>query len=91
MDLKNSEYWFIFRDTWTFFKDALPVHPKNDGEYWKRIADQTIAIGKQYKETKQYDLAATLVLATLRELEAIADRNDVRYLASTAAGSVAHE
>lgn len=65
MDLKNSIYWFLFKDMFDFLRTHYP--PSQAAGYWeKTVADAAILAGK-YKGKKQ-KLCSTILNAILDDL-----------------------
>lgn len=72
MDLKNTPYWQIYADVFTFFKSSMPV--RNDDPYWQQVVDNADALYRKYEKADQAEFAKTEIFSVIDELERIYKR-----------------
>ena len=70
MVLKDSIYWRIFGEIWSYFKR----HMEADQIDWQKAVDEARAFGCTYENTPQFPLVKALIFAAQDEME----RVDVR-------------
>lgn len=69
IDLRNSAYFQISSETWSFFKSSLPV--QSNDRYWASILAEGEKIVKKYESTQQAEFAKDQVFSVINELERI--------------------
>ena len=72
MNLKDSIYWQIFGDVWTFFKKYADVQA--DDEYWQTVVDEADKLHEKYKGKPEEGFAKCLILDVISELESVFKR-----------------
>ena len=72
MDLKGSVYWQVFKDVWDFFKTNLPAPSVDDSESWDKIVGTCGQIMNKYRQCPEGELAKSLLLCVLDELDRLA-------------------
>ena len=72
MDLKGSGYWRVFVDVWNFFKDSMPAPTAADAESWDKIVGTCGQIMNKYRQCPEGELAKSLLLCVLDELDRLA-------------------
>ncbi len=76
MDFKDSIYWQIYGDIWSFHKNYADV--QTDDSYWDSVVSECGSICKKYMGKPENEFAKSLVLNVVDELERIyrRDRNE---------------
>ena len=69
IDLRNSVYFQISSETWSFFKSSLPVQSNN--HYWDKVLADGEAITKKYAKTPQAEFAKDQVFSVINELDRV--------------------
>lgn len=69
IDLRNSAYFQISSETWSFFKSSLPV--QSNDRYWASILAEGEKITKKYEGTPQAEFAKDQVFSVINELDRI--------------------
>ena len=69
MNLRDSIYWQIFGDVWTFFKKYADV--RADDEYWQGVVNEADELYKKYKGQQEESFAKCLILDVIGELESV--------------------
>lgn len=70
--MKNTPYWNIYADVFTFFKNSMPV--REDDQYWQQVVDSADDVYKKYKGTKEEEFAISEIMSVINELERIYKR-----------------
>lgn len=68
-DFKQTVYWQIYGDAFTFHKRHSQV--REDDEYWEQVVEEAGALYKKYEALPECEFAKQLLLTVLNELERI--------------------
>ena len=68
---KNSVYWRIFGDIWTFFK----LHMENTVHDEKLLIEDSKALYKQYESLPEGKFAQELIFSCMREIDRVTHTN----------------
>lgn len=69
MDFKDSIYWQIYGDIWSFHKKYCDI--KESDEYWDSVVNEGGSIYKKYAGEPEGEFAKQLILCVIDELERI--------------------
>ena len=72
MDMRNSIYWQIFSDTWSFFKSHMPPPDVDDSEAWDEITGEIGNLMDTFRPLPQGPFAVALFVSVLDELDRLA-------------------
>lgn len=76
MSFKDSVYWHIYGDIWSFHKKYCDI--KESDEYWDSVVSEGGSICKKYADKPEGEFARQLVLTVVDELDRTyrRDRNE---------------
>lgn len=71
MNFKESIYWQIYSDIWSFHKKYCDV--REDDAYWEAAVDESSIIYEKYKEKPEREFAKRLIITVAKELERVGE------------------